>query len=55
MRTISTGYLAALNKQRPDGLYVPAGGPLMGPNQKRIAGFSVKEPVTVDVHQQNHL
>ncbi len=33
---------AALNKQRPDGLYVPSGGPLMRPNQKRIAGFALK-------------
>ena len=32
---------AALNKQRPDGLYVP-GGPLMGANRKRIAGFAIK-------------
>ena len=32
---------AALNKQRPDGLYVPA-GPLMNANQKRIAGFALK-------------
>ena len=32
---------AALNKQRPDGLYVP-GGPLMNANQKRIAGFALK-------------
>ena len=32
---------AALNKQRPDGLYVP-GGPLMSANQKRIAGFALK-------------
>ena len=32
---------AALNKQRPDGLYVP-GGPLMRANQKRIAGFALK-------------
>ena len=39
---------AALNKQRPDGLYVP-GGPLMSANQKRIVGLCVKEPVTVDV------
>ena len=29
---------AALNKQRPDGLYVPA-GPLMSANQKRIAAL----------------
>jgi putative ABC transport system substrate-binding protein len=34
---------AALNKQRPDGLYVlPGGGPLMFANGKRIAGFALK-------------
>ncbi len=32
---------AALNKQRPDGLYV-SGGPLMRANQKRIVGFALK-------------
>ncbi len=32
---------AALNKQRPDGLYVPA-SPLMGNNRKRIVGFALK-------------
>jgi putative ABC transport system substrate-binding protein len=32
---------AALNKQRPDGLYVPT-GTLMGFNGKRIAGFALK-------------
>ena len=32
---------AALNKQRPDGLYVSA-GPLMNANQKRIVGFALK-------------
>jgi putative ABC transport system substrate-binding protein len=32
---------AALNKQRPDGLYVLA-GPLMAANGKRIAGFALK-------------
>ena len=32
---------AALNKQRPDGLYVP-GSPLMGANRKRIADFALK-------------
>ncbi len=32
---------AALNKQRPDGLYVPS-GPLMNVNQKRIVGFALK-------------
>jgi ABC-type uncharacterized transport system substrate-binding protein len=33
---------AALNKQRPDGLYLPAAGRLMRPNRKRIAGFALK-------------
>ena len=32
---------AALNKERPDGLYVP-GGPLMTANRKRIVGFALK-------------
>jgi putative tryptophan/tyrosine transport system substrate-binding protein len=32
---------AAINKQRPDGLYV-AGGSLMNANQKRIVGFASK-------------
>ena len=32
---------AALNKQRPDGLYV-LGGPLINANGKRIAGFALK-------------
>ena len=32
---------AALNKQRPDGLYV-SGGPLMAANRKRIADFALK-------------
>ncbi len=32
---------AALNKQRPGGLYVP-GGPLMRANEKRIVGFALK-------------
>ncbi len=32
---------AALNKERPDGLYVPA-GPLMAANQKRTIGFALK-------------
>ena len=32
---------AALNKQRPDGLYV-SGGPLINNNQKRIVGLALK-------------
>ena len=33
---------AALNKQRPDGLYPVVGGGVMRPNQKRIADFAIK-------------
>ena len=33
---------AALNKQRPDGLYALAAGPVMRPNGKRIVGFALK-------------
>ncbi len=32
---------AALNKERPDGLYVPSGA-LMGNNRARVAGFALK-------------
>jgi putative ABC transport system substrate-binding protein len=33
---------AALNKQRPDGLYPLTGGGIMRPNEKRIVGFALK-------------
>jgi putative tryptophan/tyrosine transport system substrate-binding protein len=33
---------AALNKQRPDGLYVVVGGGVMRPNEKRTAGFALE-------------
>jgi ABC-type uncharacterized transport system substrate-binding protein len=33
---------AALNKQRPDGLYVMGGSPRMTANQKRTVGFAIK-------------
>jgi putative tryptophan/tyrosine transport system substrate-binding protein len=33
---------AALNKERPDGLYVMGGSPRMTANGKRIAGFALK-------------
>ncbi len=33
---------AALNKERPDGLYAPGAGAVMTANQKRIAGFALK-------------
>jgi putative tryptophan/tyrosine transport system substrate-binding protein len=33
---------AALNKKRPDGLYVRGGGPLINANIKRIVGFALK-------------
>ena len=32
---------AALIKQRPDGLYIPGGGPLMFANEKRVADFAL--------------
>jgi len=33
---------AALNKQRPDGLYVAGGGQVINANGKRIAGLALK-------------
>jgi putative ABC transport system substrate-binding protein len=33
---------ASLNKDRPDGLYVPPGGPLIFANVKRVAGLTLK-------------
>ena len=33
---------AALSKQRPDGLYVSAAGPLIRANQKQLVGFALK-------------
>ena len=33
---------AVLNKQRPDGLYVTGGGPLISSNRKQIVGFALK-------------
>jgi putative ABC transport system substrate-binding protein len=33
---------AGLSKERPDGLYVPGGGPVITANRKRIAGFALK-------------
>src|SRR5215475_6324164 len=33
---------AALNKQRPEGLYALTAGPLIRPNEKRIVGFALK-------------
>ena len=44
----------ALSKQRPDGLYVPGGGPLMFANEKQVADFALKSRVAVDVHQQRN-
>ncbi len=32
----------AINRERPDGLYVPLAGPRINNNQKRIAGFALK-------------
>jgi putative ABC transport system substrate-binding protein len=33
---------AAISKERPDGLYVPARGPLISANEKRITDFALK-------------
>jgi putative tryptophan/tyrosine transport system substrate-binding protein len=33
---------AALSKERPDGIFVPGGGPLINANRKRIVGFTLK-------------
>ena len=33
---------AVISKWHPDGLYVPASGPIMRPKGKRIAGFALK-------------
>ena len=33
---------ATLSKQRPDGLYVPGGGPLMFANEKQVADFALR-------------
>jgi putative ABC transport system substrate-binding protein len=33
---------AAPSKERPDGLYVPGGGPVISANRKRIAGLALK-------------
>jgi putative ABC transport system substrate-binding protein len=41
---------AALNKRRPDGLYVPA-SPLIRPNEKRIADFALKSRLP-SMHQR---
>ena len=42
---------AALNKQRPDGLYV-SGGQLMRDNEKRIAGFALKSRLPSMYHSR---
>ena len=45
---------AALNKQRPDGLYAVGAGGLMRPNEKRIVGFALKSRLpSVNRQQRN--
>ena len=46
---------AALNKQRPDGLYVASAGPLMRPNGKRIAGFALKSQLPAVYSSREHV
>jgi len=45
---------ATLNKQRPDGLYVPD-GPLMQANQKRIVGFTLKSRLPAMYSNREHV
>jgi putative ABC transport system substrate-binding protein len=42
MPSVKSTSPAALIKQRPDGLYVPVGSPLMNTNRKRIVGLALK-------------
>jgi putative ABC transport system substrate-binding protein len=46
---------ATLNKQRPDGLYVPGPGPLMSDNQKRIVGFTLKSRLPSMYYNREHV
>jgi ABC-type uncharacterized transport system substrate-binding protein len=46
---------AALNKERPDGLYVPRGGELIGANVKRIAGFALKSRLPSVSRSREHV
>ncbi|HXV82835.1 MAG TPA: ABC transporter substrate-binding protein, partial [Candidatus Binatia bacterium] len=45
---------ATLNKQRPDGLYVPD-GPLMQANQERIVGFTLKSRLPAMYVSREHV
>jgi putative tryptophan/tyrosine transport system substrate-binding protein len=44
---------AALNKERPEGLYVPGGGPLISANVKRIAGLALKRQLPSMYYSRN--
>jgi putative ABC transport system substrate-binding protein len=47
---------ATLNKQRPDGLYVPGSrSPLMSANQKRIVGFTLKSRLPSMYDNREHV
>jgi putative ABC transport system substrate-binding protein len=47
---------ATLNKQRPDGLYVPGSrSPLMSANQKRIVGFALKSRLPSMYDNREHV
>jgi putative ABC transport system substrate-binding protein len=43
---------AAMGKERPDGIYVPPGGPLTRANGKRIAGFALKSRLPSVYHSR---
>jgi putative tryptophan/tyrosine transport system substrate-binding protein len=46
---------AALNKQRPDGLFVLGGGPQMRANQRRIVGFALKSRLPSIYSQEEYV
>ena len=46
---------AALNKQRPDGLYAFGAGGVMRPNQKRIVGFALKSRLPSMYSSREHV
>jgi putative tryptophan/tyrosine transport system substrate-binding protein len=46
---------AAINKQRPDGLFVLGGGPLMRANQRQIVGFALKGRLPSNYAQKEYV
>ncbi len=46
---------AALNKERPDGLYPLTAGGLMRPNRKRVVGFALKSRLPSVYSSREHV